>query len=93
MDFGDVVVLATHFVRRAQLGCTVLPRKAIGGSVPHDAALMPDAAHASQYLDRHGVQHFIADHHPPHACGQAANPMNPGGMGLERLLLSLFEGL
>ena len=59
--------------------------------VQRHAALMPDAFHARQQLDRHGVQHFIADHHARHRIWQCLHPAHALAIGRQPRLLPLAQ--
>ena len=73
MDFGEVVVCALDLDRRAQAGGAVDPRQA-RRPTPRSCQL---AVPARQQLDRHGIEHLVADHHAVEPLGQLARPIAP----------------
>lgn len=78
MDFGQVVLIAFDVQRRTQIGGTVGPGQA--GTLGHHATFVPDTALAHQQLHRHGVQHFVADHHAFDGLGPGIQPAHLVGM-------------
>ena len=89
VNFGQVVVLTGDLHRRAQVGHTVFPLQGRGGiCAPHHATLVPDTALAHQQLHGHGIEHFIAHHHPTELLGQGVNPLHLVRIGFQGFLLT-----
>ena len=73
VDFGQIVVFAFDFQRRAQLGRAVLPVE-VAFSGDDNAAFVPVAFHPRQQLHRHRVQHLVANDNALHRVWQLACP-------------------
>ena len=70
VDFAQVVVVVRNLKGGPQRGGPVLPSPAVAIRSGCHAAFKPGAAHAGQQLDRHRIQHLVAQEYARQLRGQ-----------------------
>ena len=92
MNFSQEVMLAFDLAGWAQSGSSLVPdetnRLFVARRTQNHTAFMPDTAYPGEQLDRHGIEHLVADHHTLHARRQLAHPAHAGSVFLQRGLLA-----